>query len=141
MKLFRLVKVSILVICLCACEKDNDDFNIDCNNLVEGIINMDSDAVRKEINELTVDLEPSPTEDDNIGHRKNFDLLINHLNSSCEQISAQMICYACVKTWPVQTELKVTVDSSGVPVTRTIDITTPENNILSCNRIHEYYGP
>ena len=61
MKLFRLVKVSILVICLCSCEKGNDEFNIDCGNLIAGIINMDSDAVRNEINKLTEDLNPTTT--------------------------------------------------------------------------------
>ena len=102
---------------------------------------MNSDAVKIEINELTADLKPSPTEDDNIGHRKNFEILINRINVNCEGISVSMICYACIKTLPAQTELKVIVDSSGFQVTRTIDITTPEKKILSCNRIHEYFGP
>ena len=141
MKLLRLVKVSILLICLNGCERDDLEFNIDCDSLVEGIINMDSEAVRAEINELTVDLKPSTTADDNIGHRKNFDLLINRINTYCEEINAYMICYACIKTLPAQTEIAITVDSSGFPVTRTIDISTPDDNVLHCIRVHEYIGP
>ena len=85
---------------------------------------------------MTADLEPSPTKDDRIGHRKNVDILINRINASCEQLSAEIICYACVLTLPAQTEIGVTVDSIGFSWSRTIDIFTPEDNILSFAGIH-----
>ena len=137
MKLPRLTLVTILVICLCACEKDSDVFNINCGSLVAGnIFNKNSDIVRNEINKLTADLEPHPTKDDKIGHRQNFDILISRINASCEQLSAQLICYACVTTYPAQTHIGVTVDSSAIPITRIIDISTPEDNVLSFVRVH-----
>ena len=137
MKLFRLTLVTILVICLCACEKDNDVFNINCGSLVAGrIFDKNSDIVRDEINKLTADLEPRPTKDDKIGHRQNFDILISRINDNCDKIRAHLMCYACITTLPAQTHIGVTVDSIGFSWSRTIDIRTPENDVLSFAGIH-----
>ena len=137
MKLPRLTLVTILVICLCACEKDSDVFNINCGSLVSGsILDKNLDIVRIEINKLTADLEPSPTENDKIGHRQNFDILISRINTNCEQLTAHLMCYACNHTLPAQSYIGVSVDSSALAVTRIINISTPEDDVLSFAGIH-----
>lgn len=119
---------------------DNNWIAIDCNNLKTGIIEQDSEIVKSEINKLVSDLVPVITENDKIGHKKNINLLIERLNTQCNNISAELICYACIKTNPPQSEILVTTDSTGIEIKRVIDIMTPENAKLNCRGIHEYYS-
>jgi hypothetical protein len=81
------------------------------------------------------DLNATPTNTDETGHSKNFEILINRINR-CEDIRAEMLCYACIKTNPLQTELLIRADSSGVSVTRIIDISTPKDGKLEFAGIH-----
>ena len=137
--------VFILFIVLCffilSCQKDTDMlsvtwYNMDCDNLRMGIINRDNDIVKFEINKLTIDLHPKVTDNDRFGHAENLDLLINRLNIHCDNISSELICYACIETNPPQSEILVTTDSAGTMVNRVIDISTPDDDILSHVRMH-----
>jgi hypothetical protein len=124
-----------------SCQKDTNMinvtwYNLDCDNLRIGIINMDNDIVKLEMNKLMIDLRPKVTGNDRFGHAENLDLLINRLNIQCDNISSELICYACIETLPPQSEISVTTDSAGTMVTRVIDISTPDDDILSCVRIH-----
>ncbi len=116
----------------------NDWGDLDCDNLQAGIINMDSDIVKFEINKLVTDLEPVITDSDNIGHKENLCLLIERLNAQCDNIRAELICYACILTGILQSEILVTTNSAGTTIYRTVDISTPDDDILNCVRIHEY---
>jgi hypothetical protein len=125
--------------CISHCDKsvNSDDKleNIDCDNLRTGIINMDAEDVKYEINKLMIDLEPNVTVNDEFGHRENISLLISRLNNQCININADLICYACIKTYPPQSEIFITADS----IKRIIDIITPANTNLSFVSIHEAY--
>jgi len=127
--------------CISSCDKtvdgsDNNWKNLDCDNLKIGIINIDSDIVRSEINKLVTDLEPVKTDSDYIGHKQNLDLLIERLNTQCDNMTAELICYACIYTNPAQSEISVTTDSVGTVIDRVVDISTPDDDILYCVRIH-----
>jgi hypothetical protein len=63
--------------------------------------------------------------------------LVNRINSKCENISAELICYACIETYPPQSEILLTTDSVGASINRTIDILTPSKDKLSFVRIHK----
>jgi len=127
--------------CVSSCEKTVNDSNNDwekpdCDNLKTGIINMESEIVKSEINKLVTDLEPAKTDSDYIGHKQNLDILIERLNTHCDNMAAELICYACVKTNPLQSEISVITDSAGTSVNRVVDILTPDDDILYCVRIH-----
>jgi len=131
--------ISILS-CENSVEPNNEWENLDCENLKTGIINVNKEVVEFEINKLVSDLEPAVHSNERFGHEENLNLLINRLNTQCNEISAELICYACIETNPPQSEILVRTDSSGISVKRVIDILTPGNAALSCVRIHEYYN-
>jgi hypothetical protein len=133
--------ILFLVVCVGSCDKAADDSNndwenVDCDNLKIGIINMDSDIVKSEINKFVTDLKPVVTNNDPIGHKQNLDLLIERLNAQCDNLTAEIICYACIYTNLPQSEILVTTDSVGTAVDRVIDISTPYDDILYCVGIH-----
>ncbi len=97
---------------------------------------MDSDIVKSEINKLLTDLEPVKTDSDRIGHKQNLNLLIEQLNTQCDNITTELICYACIETNPPQSEILVATDSVGTEIHRVVDILTPDDDILYCLRIH-----
>ena len=139
-KYSHLIFVAILVQ---SCDKvidsaDKEWGTLNCNNLKIGILNMDSDIVKFEINKLVKDLNPKVTTSDKFGQRENIDLLIERLNKQCNDIKTELICYACIYTYPPQSEILVTVDSARTSVKRVIDIMTPSNVNLSCVRVHQH---
>ena len=115
---------------------DSQKLELNCDNLQEGIIYLNTQIVTTEINKLTVDLEPKVNQNDEFGHRENLNILINRLNSNCDSINFELICYACIKTLPLQSEILVSIDSVGTIVKRVVDILTPNTNVLNCIRIH-----
>ena len=123
-------------------------FFISCNSSTEpnyfssqdfsmGIINIDQDLAATEANKLLSDLFPKTSSNDRYGHMENISTFINRINSECDNISAELICYACIKTYPPQSEILLTTDSASVSVNRTIDILTSSEVKLSFVRIHE----
>lgn len=144
MRIINYVLILFFVVFISSCDNfvDNPNVdleNLDCDKLKDGIINMDSKTVKSEIDKLVIDLEPSKTASDNIGHKENIDLLIKRMNTQCANISAELICYACIKTNPPQSEILVTTDSIDTVISRVIDILTPEAATLDFVRIHEYH--
>lgn len=92
--------------------------------------------MKAEINKLVTDLVPSKTDSDPIGHKENLALLIEQLNIQCDNITAELICYACIKTGIAQSEILVTTDSLGTDINRVIDILTPDDDTLFGWAIH-----
>ena len=75
-------------------------------------------------------------ENDEFGHFNNLNTLIDRLNSNCPQIHAKKYCYACIETFPVQSEIKVEFNFLGNQIVRIIDISTPDDGILLSLRSH-----
>jgi hypothetical protein len=131
------VLIIILTLLLIGCNNNNDElFEIDCDEVKAALVNFNSEQLNFEINKLTQDLLPSPAPSDDIGHFKNVNTLIDRINSNCPQIIATKECYACIETNPVQSEIKVTLDSLGNQIERIIDISTPYDGILISIRTH-----
>jgi hypothetical protein len=99
------------------------------------LLNYNNDIINTEITKLVVDLNPAPTNTDDIGHLINLEILLNRI-IKCDAVSAELICYACIKTYPAQSEILVTSDSMGFFVQRIIDIRTPEDGKLAFAGIH-----
>ena len=132
------------MILLIGCSKndeDNDQLEIDCNELKAALVNFNSEQLNFEINKLTQDLLPSPTQSDDIGHFKNLNTLVDRINSNCPQFVATKECYACIETNPVQSEIKVSLDSLGNQIERIIDISSPRDGILISVKLHTTSSP
>ena len=141
LKSFILIISVLLCICLSSCKKilDSNYYQIDSENLRNGIVTFNSEIVCTEITKLLLDLKANPSADDKFGQAENLNKLIDRINTNCDNVTAELICYACIYTLPPQSELKLSTDSSGVEVARVLDIFTPEDDILSCVRIHHGY--
>ncbi|MEJ2545859.1 MAG: hypothetical protein P8Y99_17490 [Calditrichaceae bacterium] len=141
---FRYTIIILMIITLTNCKKSVDNLDgweiPDCINLKMAIIDLNSDMVKIEINKMLTDLEPNRTKDDEWGHEKNLDILVNRLNSNCDSINASLFCYCCNKSLPPQSIIILSVDSSRTIITRSLDIWTPDDDILQCTEIHKYYN-
>ncbi len=142
MKNSILLFVFILALTLVSCDSKEENNHlipkIDCDEFVSGLLTYDNEKLKTEFIKITIDLEPENTVDDQFGHLENFQVIIDQLNM-CDLIFTQLLCYACIKTNPPQTELLITIDSSGHSVKRVIDLLTPSDNIISFIRVHEYH--
>ena len=125
----RRVVFVILALTLAACHKEVVE-NPDCENLKQGILNDDLQAVKTEVEKLTVDLHPIKNAEDEIGHSQNIISLINRLNTSCETIVVSFDCYACLESFPAQSRILIEFNDGSRQVTRYIQLFTPENDIL-----------
>ena len=137
MKRTLLSILSIIIFCLFSCEKDGNKLLLapDCDLLAQGLIEYDEEKVQIEISKLTADLIPSPSHEDEFGHKNNLYILVTRMNL-CDNLVAEFDCYACIKTLPPQTEITVLVDSSGVSLPRILDFHTPTDTALEFIRIH-----
>ncbi len=122
-----------------SCNEERDDLRVDCINLSDGLLTMDSDMIRSDLNVLLGDLGPEPVENDDIGHRKNIDIFINRVNVACSNLKAELLCYACIKTYPPQSEIRIEIDTSGSKIYRIIDILAPGDSVLLFVGIHGDY--
>jgi len=130
--IFLLFQIAIII----SCENNNEPEPPNYESLATSIINFDQEIVSEEFNKLLTDMSPHITSDDPLGHENNFSTLIDRINSQCENINAELLCYACIKTYPAQSEIKLTTDSSGVFIYRIIDILTSSEKKLFFVRIH-----
>ncbi len=119
----------VLLLGLLACESDKVG-NLDCNNFKTGIVQKNNEIIRAEIEKLTPDLNPVPTPEDDIGHMTNLQTLTERMNSNCEDISASVMCYACIETYPPISLILVEFTCDGDPITATVEIVTSKNDIL-----------
>ena len=130
--------ILILAISIRSCDNGNTSANVNWNSFKIGVIQKDFSLIEKEIRMLLVNTKPRPTEDDLIGQKSNIDKLIDEINKSGVLIS-ELHCYACIETCPEQSEIRVITDSSGVTISRIIDIMTPDNSVLVFSNIHDEY--
>lgn len=127
--------IGALLFSICSCNKSDDISNFD-TSLCQYISQEDEAFIKEQMNVVTTSMSPSPTSDDDIGHKENLDDLIELLNQ-VDCIEASKICYACIYTLPAQSEIKVKVDYDGQSIERIFDISTPQNAPLKYLRMHE----
>ncbi len=135
-------KIALAVALTASCSKIFDPMEgitaPDCAQLDVGLLHTNSEIVNAEVNKLTVDLKPVVKSADAWGHNKNLTILISRLNEHCQDLNAELICYACIKTYPPQSEILVQTDSLGTTVLRVLDISTPMDAVLKCIRVHAH---
>lgn len=114
-----------------SCDESADKPKVDCNGLVQGLLESKSVIVKPVINNLAADLQPNPIPSDPTGQKANLMTLVERFNSTCSNLKAKVTCYACAKSLPPQSIVEVTVDSAGYKVSRTISVMTPDHGVLT----------
>ena len=131
--------VTILIGChILACKKslDINIVQLDGEKLQTGLIESNSEMVCNEISKLLFDLKPRLVAEDQFGHGHNLNRLVERINNYNDLVHARLLCYACIETNPPQSELILTTDTSGVELARILDISTPDDDLLTCIRLH-----
>jgi hypothetical protein len=118
-KYFWLVSISFMI--QVACEDSAPKL---CDELQADIVAFNIEEVKGTLNPWLSGNLPIPTAEDPIGHQQNLQNFVDRLNDDCG-LDASIVCYACIETYPVQSEVRVMVDSSGISVARVLDIVTP----------------
>ena len=130
-----LIPVLFLMVMLnYACsDKDDDKLrkSIDCELLKEGLIFSHADTVEMEINKLSQNYPPRPSSNDPHGHEDNLNSIVAELNDQCAGFVAELGCYACLESYPLQSVINFTLDSAGVSVHRQVNLWTPEGEVMS----------
>jgi hypothetical protein len=123
-----------LVILAFGCEKDASER---CEGLRTAVKNDDIEGVKEIVNRLTADLTAqSATATDPDGHHNTYLTLIDRLNDECD-INATGVCYACIDTYPPQSEIKLTILLGTHSVTRIIDLWPNQQGKFVCIGMHE----
>jgi len=121
----------MLTLCLfIACEDGNEISITQCGTLRLGIINDNSDLVRNAIDDWCSDLMPIGTAADALGHEENLNTLIQRIANECD-VNTGIYCYACMESYPVLSAITVTFTQDNVTYSKTINIVTPGDNVLS----------
>ncbi len=132
----------VLLLLFVGCNKDDDDMSqINCPQLQLSLINYVDEELNNEVNKLSQDLFPTPTDLDEFGQFENLKTLVERLNANCPQLRAELFCYACIETFPVQSEILVNFNFLGINYERIIDISTPDDAVLRSLRAHETRSP
>ncbi|MDX1684181.1 MAG: hypothetical protein R3275_03035 [Saprospiraceae bacterium] len=87
------------------CSKIMDEHLL-CDALDSG----DRSEVAEWIEFFTHDLEPKPTNNDPLGQSDNLEALVDKL-SDIDCMDADVICYACIETYPPKSEIKLTTSN------------------------------
>ena len=128
--MFRLIPLFFLMISLSNCKDSNVSL---CDDIRQGLVDFNLELVKPNMESMLIDYTPDPTSEDPAGHEQNLNDFIEELNDECN-LEASLVCYACIETFPEQSELRIQVDSSGTLVSRIVDIVTAEK--LTVREIH-----
>lgn len=134
----RICGLLLALIMLSACQESTpgDPAYLDCEQLTLGLLSLDDDLLSRELDALAQDLMPAATTNDQLGHDQNLETVVSRLNAQCSSLSATIICYACIKTLPLQSEIRIYLDSSGTQVSRVIDLVTPGDAPMTFRAVH-----
>jgi len=128
MKILTLLLLSVLVF---SCSEpvtttlDPVTPELDCDALLANLKNFNDLQVKKEINELCSQFpNQMPDTNDMVGHRENMNQVMELLNE-CEGVDASLLCYACLKTKPLQSEVHFIIDDGDVVLKRKLWIYAP----------------
>ena len=134
MKIFTLLTGMFILFVISACE--GDSVNLPCQELTTSLITVNVPQAAIEINAILDDFPPVPTEIDPLGHEENLKTFVKELRAGCS-LNADIDCYGCIETFPVQSHVHILLDSTGTQVHRVLDILTPGNGVMTMHNIHQ----
>ncbi len=99
--------LSVLLI-YSACSSEEDPIS-NCEALKEALRNFNIEKTNAMVVELTGELIPAITNDDQIGHRENINTLVNKLEQSCPDLKLEILCYECELSEPDRSLIQVSL--------------------------------
>jgi hypothetical protein len=132
----KILYIIIACIILFSCKKDIIE-SPDCENLRTGLLELNDNIVKNEIEKLTADLHPHPQPEDPIGHIYNLQTFADRINSNCSIFTATVECYVCIETYPPLSEILVEFEENGETRNIIIDLVTSGKDILRFGGVHQ----
>ena len=127
------MKQYLLVGCLVLFISCTDDYFSD---FCDAVINNDAAFVRQEVDDILKDLSPIYNTSDNLGHFENILFLIDELNRD-DCLFASVLCYACIYTYPLQSEILIEVEEGNFYVRKVLDISTASDSEMYFVGMHD----
>jgi hypothetical protein len=121
--------LAIIIFGFSGCKKEA--MSIDCQKLKAEIASGHVEGVKIIIDQLIGSLPSKQYNEQNINE------LANQLKGECS-LSAEVLCFDCIKTLPSQTEIQVSFSMQGSNVRKILDITySTDNNQMKFGNMHE----
>lgn len=126
-----------VLICCCSFSNCDETEDFTCVEFKDQVATLEPDPVqaRNYINAMLARFSPNPTTEDPIGHNENLKLFAERLEEHCD-VDALIECYACIETFPHQSHVLIRLDSAGMMISRTLDIRTPGDTLMTLLGIH-----
>ena len=128
MKLLSLLIVSVFFLLL-SCKQEEET----CESLRANLIALNVSEVKSELDVWLGEL--SPDHEDPDVHFQNLESFILRLESDC-MLEGSIVCFACIETYPPQSEIRILLDSAGHQTHRILDILTPSDSVMTIRDIH-----
>lgn len=126
-----------VLICCCSFSNCDGIEGFTCVAFKDELIALDPSPVptTNYVNSLLGSLSPNPTVEDPTGHEENLNTFAIWLGEDCD-LAVTVECYVCIETFPAQSHVLVKLDSAGVMISRTLDIRTPGDTLMTMLGIH-----
>lgn len=125
--------LSLLIGCffflLLSCKQDGET----CESLSADLIEFKVSAVKDELDPWLGELLPDQEDPD--VHLQNLQSFIHRLENDC-MLEGNIVCFACIETYPPQSEVSIMIDSSGHQTHRILDVLTPSDSVMTIRDIH-----
>jgi len=108
-----------------SCVKEKSEPKINCSLLLAAFQENDNMRIKSEIDAYLSDLIPEPSSSEIEGHKENTIHLVSELNK-CPDIEAELICYACLYSYPSQSVILVSFNRNGKKIVELMNIKNSE---------------
>ena len=134
----RSVILLSLVVLLLSCQKQDEAvvLALDCAAFTESLLDLHGEEVAEQLDPWLAEQRRVVTDEDALGHEAVMLDLVEQMDVQCDFQSVELFCYACIETLPVQSEIVILQDSSGVSVRRVIDFYNPANDHMTVRTVH-----
>ena len=125
-KLF--VAIGCLSLMVSGCKKEGANNN--CEDLKDAIVINAKDDIKSIITSF-INRLPSRTY-----NAENMNALVSSLSDKCA-VSASLLCFDCVATYPSMSEIQITLPSTQPATSVVVDISYTTDNKMRCAYVHD----
>jgi hypothetical protein len=126
---FLFLLIGCMFILLLSCKEDEET----CESLRADLIEFKVSEVKNELDSWLGELLPDQEDPD--VHLHNLQSFIHRLENDC-MLEGSIVCFACIETYPPQSEIRIIVDSAGHQTHRILDVLTPSDSVMTIQNIH-----
>ena len=133
------MKISIyllLLVVLLFAPCSNENSSLDCDTLKTSLVEKDEAAAKALLNPELENFTFLDQDNNFCLHDRNLNAFRDLINDNCNDTKANILCCSCIETFPTISEITIELDSLGTTVSRTLDISTPDEGPLSIVGIH-----